>query len=246
MTRQDETAPDAACPKQGWVLKQLTDDEAMDGFDDLPRGLHFHLNRCPSCQALADRLMVVAGGLSVLGTAEPPATLEERADAQALQALKSGGGLTGRVVIEDEAEAEPASPLTIWWNRTGRLATAACILFALTFYAVWHRPLAEDLEESHRNFVHTGDPPARLSDNPFTGDEEEAVVQGASHGAKDAVEPRPRSAVDHVEEAQTDYAGAVQPAFPPFDPSKRGVRILIDRPEDFPSTIRLSTENDEP
>jgi len=246
MTRQDETAPDAACPKQGWVLRQLTDDEAMDGFDDLPRGLQFHLNRCPSCQALADRLMVVVSGLDVLGTAEPPATLEERADAQALQALKSGGGLTGRVVVEDEAEPEPASPLTIWWNRTGRLATAACILFALTFYAVWHQPLAEDLEESHQNFVHTGGPPARLSEDPFTGDEEEAVALGASDGAKDSVEPRPRWTVDHVEEAQTDYAGAVQPAFPLSDPSKRDVGTLIDRPEDFPSTTTLSTENDEP
>ena len=246
MTRQDETAPDAACPKQGWVLKQLTDDEAMDGFDDLPRGLQFHLNRCPSCQALADRLMVVVSGLDVLGTAEPPATLDGRADAQALQALKSGGGLTGRVVVEDEAEPEPASPLTIWWNRTGRLATAACILFALTFYAVWHRPLAEDLEKPHRDFVHTGGAPARLSDDPFSSDEEGAVAQGASRCVKDAVEPRLRLAADHVEAAQADYAGAVQPAFPLFDPSKRDVGILIDRPEDFPSTITLSAENDEP
>jgi hypothetical protein len=246
MTRQDDTGMDTACPKQGWVLGQLTDDEAMDGFDDLPRGLQFHLNRCPSCRALADRLMVVTNGLDGLAGAEPPTPLEERAHAQALEALKDGGRLTGRVMIEDEAGPEPPSPLVIWWNRTGRLATAACILFALAFYAVIHRPSVEEVEEPHRNLVHTGHAPVPLAEEPFINDEEEATALATAESAKAVGEPRSHFATDHIEAAETDYAGAAQPAFPLLDPSKRDVRILIDRSKPFPSTIHLSAENDEP
>ena len=72
MTRRDDTVADTACSKQGWVLGQLTDDEAMDGFDDLPRGLQFHLNRCSSCRVLADRLMAVTDGLDEMVKVEPP------------------------------------------------------------------------------------------------------------------------------------------------------------------------------
>jgi hypothetical protein len=131
----DQTRPreqdEGGCPKRVWVMTTLSDDDAPGSVEELPPGLQFHLSRCEPCRALAERLLAVSGTLQSLSLLEPDSEVRERADAQALTALREGARLTGRVSIPDEPEVMPSARTGVPWLRYGRYAAAAAIVLAV-------------------------------------------------------------------------------------------------------------------
>ena len=92
-----QTEDQAGCPKRLWVMLTLSDDELVVEEESLPKGLRFHLSRCSSCRALADRLMAVSTGLRDLAQLEPAEEVAIAANGQLRQALQEGATLTGDV-----------------------------------------------------------------------------------------------------------------------------------------------------
>lgn len=150
-------ATEEVCPKRIWVLTVLTEDE--DAIGELPRGLAFHLARCSSCRAVADRLRRTNSALAALGAVEAP-PLFERAQQQALQALRNGAALTGRVSLDDDCDEDPVR------IRSGigyaRLATAASVAILIVAGGLWSL-------RTPRQEPGAANPPmaARPSANPF-------------------------------------------------------------------------------
>lgn len=138
MTDRDlNVEAEQGCPKRLWVMLTLSDDELVDGGGELPRGLSFHLSRCDSCRAVADRLRVTTDRLAGLGRLEPSGELFAAATARAVDALHDGARLTGRVDIPDEPpaiEEQERGPGRMSW--APRLAAAAVIAFAVTVWGV--------------------------------------------------------------------------------------------------------------
>lgn len=137
MTPVSRTHEDV-CPKRIWVLTVLSDDEHTIG--ELPRGLSFHLNRCPSCRMVADRLRRANTALAALGAADEPA-LFDRAQQQAFQALRAGAALTGRVELADECEMVPAVERDRQWHKWLSLAASVAILVTAVGYWSFRSPL---------------------------------------------------------------------------------------------------------
>ena len=242
MTSQDRTdlIPDP-CPKGVWVMQVLSDDEALDSGGALPRGLAFHIARCESCRALADRLQAVSRGVSVLAEPEPPIDLYDRAESQAQLALLSGGAFTGRTDVADFPGPERIAVRLPLPYRLMPYATAACLLFAA---AAWWRvapdtePADDSSTGSQRVASGSGAPTVDLV--PFTPP---SKVEDGSHGDLDVVDdasadtPLPRLArvterrlpipSNHLEAAMGSKSHNVQSAF--VLPGMRG-RRLIDRP----------------
>jgi len=124
------------CPKRVWVLSVLSDDEALDDPRELPRGLSFHLSRCDSCRAIADRLLCVTESLSALGSLAAPDELADRANRQAQAALRAGGQPTGRVHLAESIDLAPGNAMARGGWRLGGLrfaAAAVVVLAAATF-----------------------------------------------------------------------------------------------------------------
>lgn len=124
------------CAKRVWVLSVLSDDEALDDPRDLPRGLSFHLSRCDSCRALADRLLGVTESLGVLGSFDAPEELVDSANRRARSALHAGGRPTGRVRLEDSIDLAPPGAEArgvVWLDGLRYAAAAAVVLAAATF-----------------------------------------------------------------------------------------------------------------
>ncbi len=132
--RQEQDAP--GCPKRLWVMMTLSDDEALAEDGTLPRGLQFHLSRCASCRALADQLLGVSTALRCLSASKPDVNLADRADAQALTALREGAKLTGRVSIPDEPEPIPTAPARGGWSRLAQYAAAAAVFIAVGLFGL--------------------------------------------------------------------------------------------------------------
>ncbi len=124
------------CPKQPWVMSTLADDEQSTAEGELSYAMRFHLARCESCRALADRLLDAAGALRELGKADPPPDLFERAGRQAMAAIEAGAELTGRVDVLDVEELDEILTGPRWWWRPARYAVAATILLAFASYWV--------------------------------------------------------------------------------------------------------------
>jgi hypothetical protein len=105
-----EVEPQPACPKLTWVLAQLTDDETIPDVGDLPHGLRFHLDRCPTCGSIARRIVAVRHSLDALSVEEPPAYLAVQADDQVEAALMSGA-VPGSplMLLNDNADLPPRS-----------------------------------------------------------------------------------------------------------------------------------------
>ncbi len=136
------------CPKRLWVLLTLSDDELVGGGGELPQGLSFHLSRCDSCRAVADRLSDTTDRLRALGDFEPSGELFAAATARAVDALHDGARLTGRVDIDDEPLVLPVEESTSRRTRWApRLAAAAVIVFAVT---VWGAISFRDGFRAHR------------------------------------------------------------------------------------------------
>lgn len=127
---------EGTCPKQPWVMSTLADDEPSTAEGEFSYAMRFHLARCESCRALADRLSDAVSALGELGKADPPADLRERAERQAMAAIEAGAELTGRVDIPDLEELDEIPTGQRWWWRSARYAVAATILLAFATYWV--------------------------------------------------------------------------------------------------------------
>ena len=139
-----QTEDQTGCPKRLWVMLTLSDDELVVDEESLPKGLRFHLSRCSSCQALADRLMAVSSRLRDLAQLEPAEEVVIAANGQLQQALHDGARLTGRVKVSDEHDllrkgtdrgnqrVHRSGPG--WY---GGAVAAAAVVVAITFWGVW-------------------------------------------------------------------------------------------------------------
>ena len=243
--QQDEG--DQVCPKRLWVLTSLSDDELLGDDQELPQGLQFHLSRCASCRDLANRLIAVAGGLRGLSAMEPDEALADRAQAQALTALRGGAKLTGRVSIPDEPELEPPYGGTMPLWRYGRLAVAAGIILAFTIVGLSHfsRPYQPAVVKS----TPEADTGSSEGETVLESDNAHRTIQGvvdehlaAGHGnASEGSSTRPyriRRHHSHIEAALADEPGSFQSAFILPDPAMRNVgwKRLFDSREPIEST----------
>ena len=234
--------PNSDCPKRMWVLSMLSDDEALERLDALPMGLEFHLKQCSSCRTLADQLRAVGADLKHLGTTEIPAGLEERAHAQALEALATGAQPTGRVqLVDDPLDRETSRIHPVW--AAAALAAAAVVIFAVG--AVWLRgtpgpdgPAGAGIPLVNDNVAH----PEFLPDDvlPAEPDEEPARYAVAETSATDGrahkpTVPAPRS---YSEAMELDTSHSFQRATILRRPSEPGPawRLLFDKPEPAQST----------
>lgn len=127
---------ESTCPKQPWVMSTLADDEQSTVEGEFSHAMRFHLARCESCRALAERLLNTVDVLGELGKADPPADLVERAERQALAAIEAGAELTGRVDVTDVEEIDEIPTMPRWWRRPVQYAVAATILLAFASYWV--------------------------------------------------------------------------------------------------------------
>jgi|GEM_PF-5005025 len=135
---KSETEGCGICPKRVWTLSVLSEENPLGDKTALPRGLMFHLSRCPSCRELADRLLAVNGGLAALASQQPEEALVDRANARALAAIEAGVGLQ-RSSLLSAGEAEWPDDLLVstidvratWWRPIVAYAAAAVIIAAL-------------------------------------------------------------------------------------------------------------------
>lgn len=243
---------EAICPKRLWVLTALSDDELLDQGDALPQGLQFHLARCESCRKLADRLMLVTSSLHEISELESEANLADRADAQAVDALRAGAKLTGRVTIPDEPEGEVVRPGRVLWLRFGRVAAAAAIVFSLTLWGVQQlsNPPRQALVEDRPARNGESDLPAleTVASSPDAGPRAgEPERLAGSRPEEDATRALPYHIpryATHYEAALADDPGSVQAAFPrPRAGSRSSLpsggfpwRGLFDKPAPIEST----------
>ncbi|MGB2985312.1 MAG: hypothetical protein WBE26_05465 [Phycisphaerae bacterium] len=167
------------CPKRVWVMLTLSDDEALEEGGKLPQGLQFHLSRCESCRALAERLQAVSATLHSLSKIEPSDELAARADAQALAALREGARLTDRVAIPDEPEPASAAGGAARWRSVGRYAAAAAVLIAVGLFS-----LSEFRRPHDRSLAGKTEPGGFYVPSPrVVADSAGPVSEGAAGGA---------------------------------------------------------------
>jgi hypothetical protein len=241
-----------SCPKRLWVLLTLSDDELVDEDGSPPPGLQFHLSRCESCRALAERLRSVSDALRAMSTLEPGEKLAEAANTQALTALRSGAQLTGRVHIPEEPE--PVAGAGVGRQRLGRYAAAAVIFIAVGLYGVSFFAGRQGDAVVDKEPTDVGELPAvaRIADTP--ADPAEALdssddLAGAGDPDVDGVEERlaedvsPRKRLirrhhSHIEAAMSDDPHGAQAAVVLPDTTQRdlGWGRVFDRPRTVRST----------
>lgn len=131
------------CPKRLWVLSALSDDEVTDSPGTAPPGLQFHLSRCPSCRALADRLLSVGRSLSEMSLLEPPMETAMQATLRATSALLAGA--KPMIALEME-EPEPVPRMRgAGMLRRYRWAAALATAVGLTaWFAISQRGIEDD------------------------------------------------------------------------------------------------------
>jgi len=131
----------SVCPKRGWVLSVLADDENRGPDEALPQGLRFHLARCASCRDAAERLQVVTRALDALDDGAMREGLDDDADAAALAALGKGHHPdivpeAGETLDEVLVDRQAVRSRRLTWMRRA-LAAAAVISFAFLFGRAW-------------------------------------------------------------------------------------------------------------
>ena len=164
-TRQ--TGEDGPCPKRLWVMNTLADDDAVDAAGKLPRGLAFHLSRCPSCKTLADQLLGIGDGLCSLAGAELPETLGPAANSQLEKALRDGARLTGRISVATEPDAEAWSTGPPSRYRSLPYAAAACIALVAGLMAIWGASGTGDQLAGTKPGNSIGESPSSTGDVPL-------------------------------------------------------------------------------
>lgn len=227
-----EGQEESACPKRLWVMLTLSDDEALDEAGTLPQGLRFHLSRCPSCRALADRLQSVTDAVRAVSDSHPTADLQARADAQARQALADGARFTGRVTIPEEPETvrpvADAHHHSVWLRYSSYAAAAAILIgfglyWASMFVARDNRRLAENADSP----PHQGRSLDRARPGADTGLASSKTLQSPDGGAGAADEQVPGAIVQQLADAGGDEGAesrAATQSQPARDPRGRVCR----------------------
>lgn len=125
----DDSAAGTACPKRLWVMMELADDESRTAENAPATGLRFHLSRCPSCRALAERMEAVRTELAAMAAAEPDDDLQIRAESRVLAGL---GGLadSATAFTDDEPAPHIVKRRPGRWLRRSVAAAAALGLIA--------------------------------------------------------------------------------------------------------------------
>lgn len=234
------------CSKRVWVLQTLSDDETQSPGEDLPAGLRFHLNRCPSCRAIAAQVARTTTTLAQAGHAAMlPASLAQKANDRLTVALHEGAKTTGREDIaagldytdrhaaaaapEHEAD-QPMLSLKRWLTTPWQSAAAAVIVLAAI--AAWQFYPREQQDAATNN--------SQSTQGSYTVKNIEGGNSGPSPGGRQALpgggdpvtrlaeRPPRRQYSDPVDAALTDREGSVQPAFVLPDPRERGVNLRID------------------
>lgn len=139
------------CPKRGWTLGVLTDEDLRVESAGLPQGLRFHLSRCPECAALANSMGEVERTLTSMAGSELPADLLERANAAArsASAIAALNGSTLDPVLADDLEdlliarASLRRDWRAWLSPAGAaLAASIALLFGIALGSVLFPPKA--------------------------------------------------------------------------------------------------------
>lgn len=224
-----QTEDQTGCPKRLWVMLTLSDDELIADEESLPKGLRFHLSRCSSCQALADRLMAVSSRLRDLAQLEPAEEVVIAANGQLQQALHDGARLTGRVKVSDEHDlpligADRHNQRVHWlgpgWFRV--TMAAAAVVFVFTLWGVSGTVLPEDFNGA--GVGNPGQAPHRVARNSLQGMESPGVLfedgEGSALGLSSVGE----------ELAGTRVGQTIEPA----------PRVADARPENQPKSHRRS------
>ena len=235
MTSDDPNGTnEQSCPKRLWVLLTLSDDELMASGSKMPRGLEFHLSRCESCRVVADRLLHTSNALETLGPKDASPDLLEAARAQAINALRDGARLTGRVEIPDE----PAVHVTPAWYRYARYAVAAAIVLAVGLLGIsaYVGDVREQLVEGkppppdswvvnersgERGVMLPHEEPSRIGPEPTPSPERAVSLTAASDDAAPFAQPRIRRHRSHIEAALADGHRGAQAAVVLPDTSQR-------------------------
>ncbi|MCG3131694.1 MAG: hypothetical protein FLDDKLPJ_02499 [Phycisphaerae bacterium] len=183
MNPQETFPPTDLCPKRGWVLSVLTDDEDEVAGTALPQGLRFHLLRCPSCREAAERVRGTVERLSAFSEGDLDPALLDRADYQAFSALRAGAEPRMSVASSgaesvDDVLLEDESARRLRWRWPSRAAAIAAMLtFAVFFGEAWRA--GEDQRVARRD-------PARIEglladpDAPPAASAEPEVLAGTS------------------------------------------------------------------
>lgn len=183
-----QTEDQTGCPKRLWVMLTLSDDELVADEESLPKGLRFHLSRCSSCRALADRLIAVTSRLRDLAQLEPTEEVAIAANGQLRQALHEGATLTGRVDVADKPDMERKGTdrHTQRAHRSGPgwygvSVAAAAVVVAVTLWGVWG---VVPLEHPKGAGVgDNGQAPHRIARTPLQGMESPGVLFRAREGS---------------------------------------------------------------
>ncbi len=249
MNPDEHTPTGESCPKRLWVLLTLSDDGLVSEDGQLPAGLRSHLSRCESCRILADRLLSVSGELRDLSALEPEDELAEAAKAQAMEALRSGARLTGRVDVHDEPDLPVAGPTALRWRRFAGHAAAAVILLAVGVSGLLWIGRQDQLTRPPRPGVEGSYAPndrlAAESDKPPVGAGQEAEAtskeQLVDSGGSDRPTKHPRRIRrhhSHIEAALSDDPSGAQAAVVLPDPARReiGWGKVFDKPRIVVST----------
>lgn len=248
-------ADEQTCPKRLWVLLTLSDDELVEEDGSLPPGLQFHLSRCDSCRAVAERLLSASSTLAEMSSLEPDIALAEAANARVLTALSKGAQLTGRVDIPDEPEPASVGGARFGWHRFGRYVAAATVFVAVGLYGLSSFVLRQDDDEA--DYRWNAAPGAQIfagsGDRGASGDEsvgaaEEApttdpVQVGTQERVADAEGGGPsrvciRRHHSHIVAAMSDDPQGAQAAVVLPDTAQRnlGWGRVFDRPRTVEST----------
>lgn len=143
MNPQETSPPIDLCPKRGWVLSVLTDDEDDVAGAALPQGLRFHLLRCPSCREAAERVRATVNRLSLFNEGDPDPALQDRADYQAFSALRAGAEprisvtSSGTESVDDVLLEDESARRRLWRWPSRAAAIAAMLTFAVFFGEAW-------------------------------------------------------------------------------------------------------------
>ncbi|GIK17467.1 MAG: hypothetical protein BroJett003_24310 [Planctomycetota bacterium] len=143
MNPQETSPPTDLCPKRGWVLSVLTDDEDDVAGAALPQGLRFHLLRCPSCREAAERVRRTVEQLSAFSEGDLDPALQDRADYQAFSALRTGAeprisvASSGSESVDDVLLEDESARRRLWRWPSRAAAIAAMLTFAVFFGEAW-------------------------------------------------------------------------------------------------------------
>ncbi|RJP36159.1 MAG: hypothetical protein C4547_07970 [Phycisphaerales bacterium] len=207
MTTIHEHEHVGACPKRAWTLSVLSDEAPLDERGALPQGLEFHLSRCPSCRALADRVLAIGEALSEWSQSdEPGADFIDRANAHVLGALRTGVAPQGSAEWPDDLLIAGQAQHTRRWLAGARYAAVAAVMVMLVWAA---RQDAVRSSRSQEAVVQTD----RAGPSPAA-----APVDGRSDAIADPAEPDPLRTVEAPPPLLGPHPDGSDPVLLPFGP----------------------------